>query len=536
MFTSLTVFLTTITEAIICIGLLAWTIHSFLKVVGGPNGSSGFDNYIFNFVSSSLGIAVKFLSSAESQLGPIVNAFRTAVNNQKGPLSSAIDADIRGMVVNAFNAVEKAVTLGKTSEPVDAIKTGGAAMSEAFAFGLESFAVTAAFEACFPEKLNVLNGTGPMLAQLAGFDEVGAALRDPLYHNAFGKSAEYYYKSVFKPELPDEQDAVRWHSRGLLTDEQLREIFKYSGLKQQYEQAFVDSAYRPVSPFVLAAGYINADLPTKQLYDAMQFMGLRAADQDLMYHTIEVRSLQQTRQALVNEAITAYGQGVVSDAELQQILTDTGYGSKAAALVMQRALLARRITLARESESFVVPEVVAGLLTPTEGAQAIEAAGVQPWQADLKMTLAQTKQVLVAARKSAAAAHKLQVQQQREATRVAITQYETGAIDAVALTAALTAIGLDPVLIGSVVAVEQAKRAGRVKLVYGQLLDPPAAKLLAEQVAALEGQFKKQLITEANLRAQLAALKVDPQETDALIARWAAARTAATKTGYVLPI
>ena len=42
-------FLTTLTEVAIVVGLLAWTIHSFLKVVGGTGGSKGFDNYIVNF-------------------------------------------------------------------------------------------------------------------------------------------------------------------------------------------------------------------------------------------------------------------------------------------------------------------------------------------------------------------------------------------------------------------------------------------------------------------------------------------------------
>jgi hypothetical protein len=495
-----------------------------------------FANFLSTWILAGLHGATALLNDAEPYLEPIVKAFVGAFNNYAGPIAQDIRAPVATVAKNILATSAAGLTSSGLSTPDNAMQMAGDAMADAFGGGIASFGVTAAFEAALPEKLNVLNGVGPMIASLSGFDEVTAAIRDPLYHNAFGKSADYYFRSLFKPELPDEQDAVRWHSRGLLTDAQLRVVFKYSGLKQEYEAAFVQSAYRPVSPFVLAAGYINADLPTKQLYDAMQFMGLRPADQDLMYHTIEVRSLQQTRNALVTVALSAYGKGVVSDAELQQILTDAGYGAKASALVKQHALINRRVTLASESESFVVPEVTAGLLTPAEGAQALEAAGVQPWQADLKMTLAQTKQALVAARKAAAAQHQLQIKRQREETRVAIASYETGAVDDAGLTAALITIGLDPVLVGSIVAVEAAKRAGRLKLVYGQLLAPKDAKVLTEQVAALEGQFKKQLIDEASLRAQLAGLKVDGPEIEALVARWAAARTAATKTGYVLPV
>jgi hypothetical protein len=52
--------------------------------------------------------------------------------------------------------------------------------------------------------------------------------------------------------------------------------------------------------------------------------------------------------------------------------------------------MARRIKLASITESFIVPEVTQGLLTALEGTQALEAAGVQAWFADLKIQLAET--------------------------------------------------------------------------------------------------------------------------------------------------
>lgn len=287
---------------------------------------------------------------------------------------------------------------------------------------------------------------------------------------------------------------------------------------------------------MLAAGFANADIDMAKLQGALEYMGIRPEDLPLAEQAIETRSLQQTRQALVHKAITAYGQGVISDQELQKTLTDCGYGKAASALVMQDALLERRITLARTSETFIVPEVTQGLLTAAEGAQALEAAGVQPWQADLKMQLAQTRAALIAARKAAQAEQRLIIRRQREETRAAIAEYEAGNLDDAGLAGALLAAQLDPVLIATTVAVEQAKRAGRLKFVFGQLLPPNDAALLSDRVGALETQFKKQLIDEATLRAQLAALKVDGPEIEALVARWAAARAAATKTGYELPV
>ena len=108
---------------------------------------------------------------------------------------------------------------GGASTPDNAIKQAADAFAAAFGFGISSAVVTAAFEAVFPEKLNTLNGAGPMLAQMAGFKEVAQQVLEPLYANAFGRSLEYKYRSIFKPELPDESDAVTWHARRLLTDD-----------------------------------------------------------------------------------------------------------------------------------------------------------------------------------------------------------------------------------------------------------------------------------------------------------------------------
>jgi hypothetical protein len=421
-------------------------------------------------------------------------------------------------------------------QPGQEIAGAATLLTEAIGAGVGAHFAAVLAEMAYPTKNLGLPSLAALMSEMAGFGEIMKGIIGPEVAQAISVPHTYYINRQARAHLPTAGQAVEMYSRRKITPAQLDELMGFAGINQNWVDPITSIAYRPMSPMMLAAGFANADIDMAALQSVLEYMGIRPQDLPLAEQAIVTRSLQQTRQALVNEAVTAYGQGVVSDAELQQILTDASYGKAASALVRQRALIARRITLARESESFVVPEVTAGLLTPGEGAQALEAAGVEAWQADLKMTLAQTKQALTAARKAAAAERRLEIQRQREATRVAIASYETGTIDDGGLTAALIAIGLDPVLVGSVVAVEAAKRAGRIKLVYGQLLTPAKAKVLTEQVAALEGQFKKQLIDEANLRAQLSALNIDSAELNALVARWAAARTAATKTGYVLPV
>ena len=208
--------MTTIIGAIICLGLLALTIHSTLKVIGGPNGSKGYDNYIINFFTSVLNVAVQVFVGAEKQLVPIAQAITNAFTSNGNGIASQFRGPVSQFVKNEFQQVENALTSIGVSTPENAAQIAANTMAEAFGFGASAAAVTALFEAAFPEKLNTLNGVGPMISQMAGFEEITDMVREPLYSNAFGKSLEYYYRGIFKPELPDETDAVLWHARQLI--------------------------------------------------------------------------------------------------------------------------------------------------------------------------------------------------------------------------------------------------------------------------------------------------------------------------------
>jgi len=213
---------------------------------------------------------------------------------------------------------------------------------------------------------------------------------------------------------------------------------------------------------------------------------------------------------------------VISDQELSDALTQFNFAAEARQYVTAHVLILRREVLAAEAEKTVVPLVANGNISADEGLQQLEAAGVQPWYAELQITLATTRATIHAAKLEAAAERKAELARQRNLTRAAVAEYQSGAIDAAALTAALLVLGLDASLVASIVAVQTATRQGRLRLVYGQLLSPGDAKLLTEKVAAIAQQTKDQLITLDQAQAQLAALNVDQAEAEALVARWAA--------------
>ena len=120
-------------------------------------------------------------------------------------------------------------------------------------------------------------------------------------------------------------------------------------------------------------------------------------------------------------------------------------------------------------------------------------------------------------------------------TQAAIASYRAGTLDEAALTAALVATGLDPAIAAAIVVVQTERRQGNVVFMYGQNLPRTAALLLKEKVAALEAQYKKQLVTDADATAALASANIPDANARALLAQWAALKTKPTTTGELLP-
>jgi len=271
---------------------------TFLLLSAAQREARGFDNILINFFSSAVGIAGKVVVAVESQLQPLAQIFAASFQAGGPAIAKDLAGPLGDLAKSEFQGVQDNLSAIGRSTPENAVATAADAIKSAFGFGMSSAAVAALFEATFPEKLNVLNGVGPMLAKMAGFDEVVEQIRDPLYHNAFGKSAEYHYRSIFRPELPDEFDAVLWHGRGLLSDDQLKDIFKYSGLKLEYEDAFVQSGYRAVQPRALATAIQDTPFPRDEMRSLLKFNGYRPADIELMLHAFEGASTRNVRNQL----------------------------------------------------------------------------------------------------------------------------------------------------------------------------------------------------------------------------------------------
>src|SRR6185437_4870129 len=120
-------------------------------------------NSVTNVVRASLSGAITLLNDAEPLIEPIVQAFIAGLKKYGPTINQDVRIPVEALVKASL--AEKLAALEKLGEstPDNFAATAGAAMADAYGFGIGSFVSAAAFEAAFPEKLNVLSGAGPIL-------------------------------------------------------------------------------------------------------------------------------------------------------------------------------------------------------------------------------------------------------------------------------------------------------------------------------------------------------------------------------------
>src|SRR5580658_1146298 len=325
-----------------------------------PGGNVHVANLLSNIIKGVLGVATPLLSDVETQLAPIVSAFATSIQTNGAPIVDDLKAPLGGFAKAAFTAAQTSLE-GKTNiKPTDWKDIASEAFADAAAFGLGSFAVSAAFEAAFPEKLNTLNSLGPMLATMAGFEEVTRASLAPLFYAGIAQPSRYDANSKFRSLLPNLMQAQIMYSRRKITQTTFDQLAAYAGLSPDYVAPLTAASYRPLQPRALATAIQDTAFPTDEIREILEDNALSPSDVNFYEGVLQYNALRNIRNSYITETLTAYGQGVVADTELDEILTNVGWSDDAKALAKSRALLQRRILLAKEVETQVTALVAAG--------------------------------------------------------------------------------------------------------------------------------------------------------------------------------
>lgn len=358
---------------------------------------------------------------------------------------------------------------------------------------------------------------------LTGYEEITKNLQEAFYESAFGHSAKLHFESKYKPYYPREGDAVRWHARRLLSDAQLDDIFKVSGLKSAYEQPFINAAYVPVSARALSSAFVDVNIPTAEITSMMQAAGYRDADISTLLDIFNQRSTQNVRAQYLAALTSAAEAGDMTTDQLDAGLTSLDFSDDAKGFVHLTVATKRLQQLTTLYRKSISEGYKYGSVTDADYLTQLEAIGINSADAQAHYAIDSItkhgKEAAAAARAEATA----EAKQQRAAVAAAQAQFRAGNIDALALGAELAAAGLPAAIVVYAVATATARQNGAQRLVYGQLLAPADAEVLRGQVAAIGEQVYKKLLAPADAIAQLANLKVPGNIREALVAKFAAA-------------
>lgn len=379
------------------------------------------------------GVALPAAEEALKQIGGVVVA---AIPGGAG----AIPVGLGGPAIAALKYVQSApppnekITVGTYQSVVqDAMGRAGAMGFTAWAAAMVGGFLLGPWEKYWGE-------TAAMIATAAGFDEIALRWMGPFLDSVIRNRAIQDANSKWPTKVPPGPQALALWARRKISDAQGDELLGYFGMDPDWRPAMKAGAYAHISPFILASAFADMPFPTPQITDVLEDNAYSPAHVQFMLDTFRFKSLSNVRNAYVAAAIAATGKGVMGEDELTQIMTNVGYGKPAQLLVQQHALIMRREQIVTEAESQIVFMVAAGVMTPDDGLHQLETAGVQPWRAQLKITLATTRADVHAAKLAATAEKKAELARQKNLMRIAIAEYQQGNIDEAGLTAALLAI------------------------------------------------------------------------------------------------
>src|SRR5271166_3704759 len=505
-------------EIIDAIILIAGTLAGFY-VIFTKNGQVNFRYFLQNYIGAALNVASPIINDLTTTADSVVKAFVTAFQGPGQGIIGSLTKPMGDAAAAGFAAVSATLTATKNVAPADWQANANAAMRDAFAFGLASFGASAAFEALFPEKLNVLNGLGPMLATMAGFEEVSSSWLKPLLNASIATPAKYDAQNRTRPMQLDAQAALNLYSRGLITAAACHQFLGYAGHPDADIGHMMDGAFRPVQPFVLAASLSDGTIDEATIRQALTFAGYRPVDQDLLIHAFEQRVLQPYRQAALGAAKTAFERGLTTQTQFHDDLNTLGIPNDAQTFVMIETGYRKLVELADLYRRGLDEAAQYGLEPLANYVTDLEAIGLSAADADAHFAIVsskvQGKALQTEQRAEAAQARALL----RQTTTALMAQYLDGTLPDGGVVLALVRLGYSAASSAAIYAAWQARKAGRQQLVYGVLLAPKAAQQLREQVAPVLENRAKNAINDAAALAVLKSLGIPLVNAQALVAK-----------------
>lgn len=462
------------------------------------------------------------------------NLLLTLLDSVLGPLGATMGTDYTALLKGIFVAYDANLAASKTTDPGAVVPAITSALEEASTLAVGSRLITMFFELFLPKQLNFMNWLGPTLAQFAGYDEIVRLWRNPRLQAAIGNLAAYNANAEFLTVAPRAQEARSLLARRLISQTDATKIEGWGGTMTAYQAAQEAEAFRPVPPFLLARAAEAGAIPIATLTRLLQFAGFRDGDISTLETAYAALALAPYQAQYLSAAVRSTELGTMTPAELTEVLNDIALNQDQQALVQLTVATRKLEQLAELYRKSISEAYRYGQITDDQYVPALEAIGIGAADAQAHYAIDSIALRGRTALAAAKAESRLEASRTRAATQAAVAAYRTGTFDEAALSAALIAAGVDPEIAAFIVTVQTERRAGPLTFIYGREIGRAGALVLKEKVAAVENQYKKQLIDDAAAAAALVTLEIPTANANALLADWAALKTKPTTTGELL--
>lgn len=461
----------TIAAALVAVAeaaVVTYILFTLILSIFSPTAEHHLQWLVGGLIRGALRAVTPLVRDLSGGLDDIVKTFVGAFNAAGGPMAASLKKPFEDIAREGFDVVAGSLIKRGKVTPDKWLANAADAMADAFGFGLSSFGVTAAFEALTPEKLNTLNGVGPMLATLSGFEEVTKAALGPLLGKAIATPASYDLNNKFRPNLPADRAVQILYSRRIIDSKTAHSLLGFAGYDDKYITEILAGAFRPVSPFVLSRLADGPDWDPAAMRELLRYSGYRDKDIDLLIKAFEAQALRSLRQQYLTAAMSSFENGFSSDKDLQDVLDNLHFNADAQDLIKKIAGLKKSDKVFKEHVDAETFAVNGAAITIGQYRANLTGLGLATETVNALIDHAQAHDAATAASAQRREVETLIRHERQLYIQDWLLAFQSGIVNEVELTAGLALIGLPPAVIVEYVALGELRKKPPKK--------PPAKK------------------------------------------------------------
>jgi hypothetical protein len=262
-----------------------------------------------------------------------------------------------------------------------------------------------------------------------------------------------------------------------------------------------------------------------QARSELTFGGLRPQSQDNMIAAGRYLAAEPFRKQTQAAYETMYEEGLLTDQQLTNNIDSTRHTNDIDQLMLLRAQALKVVKFSKEYVTAYIDLALVTLIDIPTLTSDLQSLGYQQDAINAKLAVVEARMAATGQKAVLAAERRLQAQTIAAARRAALENYKSGTIDIAGYTAALLATGMTAAQAAAFADLAMLQKQGNTRFLYGIQVQPQAAQLLRERVAALTDQRKKTLIDDAQFISALTQLGIPSDVQNALLAAAAAQTT-----------